>query len=251
MSEIEMNLEAWSLETLRLTVFIADPSIRETAWWEKLITEPPDTRVSRPKEGIYRDEGSFQNGKVVLNIAPLRIDWLYTGDVNTTEQDLPIIGSFSKVDKPFYTLMKNWLGICPSIKRLAFGATLLQPVSNQEEGYTRISNYLPHIQLDPNSSDFLYQINHPRLSSVIETLTINRLSKWSVAQLQRLHFEINQERKVSATAFPYAGFHACRLELDINTSQNFTQILPKENRPSLFDELIALGKEIATKGDVK
>jgi hypothetical protein len=252
MTEREMNIEAWNSEILRVTVFISEPSMKEFVWWEKLMNEPPETRLSRPKEGIYRDEGSFQSGRLVLSIAPLRIDWLYTVDMSTPEQDLPILGAFSKVAEPFYELMKAWLAICPSAKRLAFGATLLQPVSSREEGYTQISKYLPNIKLDPtNSLDFLYQINRPRLSSVIEKLSINRLSKWSVAQLQRLHFELNQEGKVSSATVPHDSLHACRLELDINTSQNFTDAFTHESRFPLFDELIALGEEIAINGDVK
>jgi hypothetical protein len=43
---------------------------------------------------------------------------------------------------------------------------------------------------------------------------------------------------------------ACRLELDINTDAAFVGEIPNESIPTVLDELIGLGKEIASYGDV-
>jgi hypothetical protein len=42
----------------------------------------------------------------------------------------------------------------------------------------------------------------------------------------------------------------CRLELDINTAEDFVGELPHEPLPDLFQELTKLGLEIATQGDI-
>jgi hypothetical protein len=44
---------------------------------------------------------------------------------------------------------------------------------------------------------------------------------------------------------------AVRLDLDINTTADFSSELPSEQLPKIFRELIELGREIAREGDVK
>lgn len=247
------NNKIWYVEMLRVTAFSADTSVIETEWWEKLMPkEPPEKRLSRPKEKIYRDEGAFEKGKLILNITVPRTDWLYTAADLNKDKELPIIDQFNKIGNNFYKLIKDWLRICTPVNRLAFGAILLQPVENKEEGYNRMSQYLTHIQLDPvSSSDFLYQINRPRQSDYVDHLSVNRLSKWSVVTLRTLHFQLDSNDRTASSVSSYNGSSACRLEIDINTSQEFSGEFSEEELLKLFDELIALANEISVYGDIK
>jgi hypothetical protein len=43
---------------------------------------------------------------------------------------------------------------------------------------------------------------------------------------------------------------ACCIELDINTSPDYQEDLPKEKLPQIFRELVDLGKEIVKEGDI-
>ena len=54
----------------------------------------------------------------------------------------------------------------------------------RELGYRELGRFLPAVRLDEDSSDFSYQINRPRRSTVIPELSVNRLSKWSVGKFQ-------------------------------------------------------------------
>ena len=162
---------------------------------------------------------------------------------------LPLIGPFPKSLESFVPLMRNWLNSCLPVVRVAFGAILLQPVKTQQEGYQLIAEYLPSVKLSPGeSSDFSYQINRPRDSKTgIPNLRINRLTKWSVAQ----YFE----RRVPMAPGAIRHFDSevrldCRLELDINTAPDFQEDLPSGELSRIFEELVALGEEIATKGDL-
>ncbi|MDQ7034545.1 MAG: hypothetical protein Q9P01_06835 [Anaerolineae bacterium] len=116
-----------------------------------------------------------------------------------------------------------------------------------EAGYEKLTELLPFKIDAENSSDFFYQINRRRNSNTISNLELNRLSKWSVLKLQtaliRTDIAANQ-----LITLPEA--YACRLELDINTIQNFEGELDQDKLSDLFYELINLGKEIATKGDI-
>jgi hypothetical protein len=242
----------WQVETLRATAFPTGIPRMQMGWWDKLIAESPEIRISRPREGVHREEGPFENGKLIFSAKPTRIDWLYTVDIEKSE-GLPTLGNFHGVEHGFFKVVKRWLEICDPIKRLAFGAILLYPVSSREEGYQLIGKMLPCVVLDPATSfDFLYQINRPRLSqSISPTILINRLTKWSVAKLQRLHIELSVEAKVQPSILPHEGFYACRLEIDVNTPQQNVDQLTKDKLVPLFDELLSLANEISQKGDIK
>ena len=86
----------------------------------------------------------------------------------------------------FAKVMNVWLKDCPPIIRLAYGAVLLEPVSDRRAGYKRSyrGNILRPIQIDDSSSDFFYQINRPRtLQDSNES--VNRLSNGRFKLLSR------------------------------------------------------------------
>lgn len=250
------HITAWQAETLRLTVFHSpDVHVAEPTWWAELRGEPPEIKLSRPKVGAQREEGPFEEGKLVLAVQMGRIDWLFTIaiDKEPNAEGILTIGNFPESLGKFLELMQRWfeLGSCPSAQRLAFGAVLLQPVESLQKGYRRILEYLPYVESGPEgSSDFLYQINRPRDShSEIPGLRINRLSKWSVAGLTRMQSKLSVSPP-SVMYFQGQEHFACRLGLDINTAVDLKEELTREQLPVIFRELVDLGKQIAQEGDI-
>ena len=77
------------------------------------------------------------------------------------------------------------------------------------------------------------------------SLKINRLSKWSVAKRIRSRFEIGQSPQI------LNELYACRVELDINTDAENRDAIPLQILNDLFTNLIALGLEVAEKGDIQ
>lgn len=250
------SMNEWRTVHLRLTAF-PEPtiSVQDIEWWQKLVGEPPESRILHPKSGELREEGPIETGVLTLNIQPLRIDWHLTKAQQTglPEEDLPTIGEFPKISEIFVKLMRTWLKKdAPKLGRVAFGAVLLLPVQTRQTGYERLSAYLPGIKLDPQrSSDFLYQINKPRDSKLgIPGLKVNRLCKWSVAVLMHASMQFNLMTGKSEQ-FSGSDVHACRLEMDINTAADFKDILPQDKLESILDELVDLGKEIMEHGDIE
>jgi len=148
-------------------------------------------------------------------------------------------------------MVSQWFSLpsCPPLRRFAFGAVLFQFVEDREDGYRQISAYLPAVKLDAKgSSDFSYQINRPRDSrSGVPGLQVNRLCRWSVAQLMHAQVSLS-DAGVQKTEL---GSHfACRLEMDINTSAEFRGELSPEQSKIVFGELLELGAEIAQQGDI-
>jgi hypothetical protein len=63
------------------------------------------------------------------------------------------------------------------------------------------------------------------------------------------HMEISPFLPQSIS-YPTSEIYACRLELDINTPQSFQNELPYDQLNNIFQELVDLGREIATEGDI-
>ncbi len=213
---------------------------------------PPETSIHRARQGILRQEGQLEDKRLILTSQPGRINWLFAAIEDKEEMALPIIGSFDEMFEVFSPLMLRWFesDTCPPLSRLAFGAVLLSPVDAKELGYQQLNGLLPSIELDTEGiSDFLYQINRPRDTTLqIEGLQINRLSKWSVVTLRQVNFILGQ---TSVRTSQRQEVFACRLELDMNTHQDFNGELLPEQLPEVFNELIDLGREIANEGDAK
>ena len=155
------------------------------------------------------------------------------------------IGALPTALGDFSNLLNRWLPTWPGADRLALAGVMHQPQANRIAGYEQIQKYLAAVTLDPESSDFLYQINRPRPSQTgITNLQINRLTKWSVALLTHLSgTDLTRLSEVSHR-------HACRLDFDINIAVEFRE-LPQKTFPALLAEFAALVQELAEKGDVK
>ena len=245
---------AWEVEVLRLTAF-PDPAAQmvESDWWEKVLNEPAETKISRPRERLNSQEkGEINGGELVLTIRPDRIDWTFGPVVDPEEDKFQSIGSLLEGVQVFLPPMLRWFGLddCPRLIRLAFGAIVFQPVPDLDQGYRKLlEDYLPSVQVDlKEARNFFYQINRRRPSkSGVEGLSINRLSKWSVMARRGVHFRISQD------SLRYEQQHedlACRLELDMNTVPEFEGEFAPQMLPKIFQELVDFGIEITEKGDI-
>jgi len=245
----KVDLATWQAESLRITCFPSSATdINAETWWLNVINEQPENTIIRAKEGFRQDEGHVNGRKILLGIQPIRTDWLM---IPNDEEGETSIGSFQTELDLFITLMTRWLKISPPLRRLAFGTILVLPIESKQSGYELLGNYLPNVKLDPvGSSDFLYQINRPRVSQTANSdLTINRLTKWSVLKRGLIGFELSPNAP-AASLVPSSETLACRVELDVNTSADYKGDLPTEKLTEIFNELIGLTKEITLEGDI-
>jgi hypothetical protein len=240
-------LTAWQTELLRLTTFFSQAlQSTEQHWWADLIREEPENRIVRPREGVRQEDGQFEGGKLVLAVQPIRADWLFGPTDDQTS-----LGPFPESLDHFQPLIMRWLDVCPSVQRLAFGATVNLPMPDLQTAYRRISAYLPSVEVDADhSTDLFYQINRARDSNCeVPGLRINRLSKWAV--ITRISGTLAlQSRQAPLEVFTGPQEAFCHLELDINSAANFPGELPRHKLRDIFQELVHLGQEIIAEGDV-
>jgi hypothetical protein len=256
--ELELqDRQAWLAESLRLTAFPTAAAPFEfanaTGWWQELVGQPPEAHVARPRLSGFQDQGSFAGGSLVLSTQPIRIDWYLAPPAPPEEvqgPDVPSVGSLLESVPLFSEAMNRWLPLAPRIERLAFGAVAVMPVDTREEGYIRLSALLHELRIDPRgSTDLFYQINRPRASRLqIPNLRINRLSKWSVALVQRVTVIVGTDAVQQVT--DREPVSVCRVEIDISTTP-FPGELPQDQVLALFDELADLGLEIILRGDIQ
>ncbi len=251
-----MAVQAWKVEHLRVTGFTpsAEPEPID-ALWAALVGALPDKIDQRPKEGITSALGSFEGAALALSHTRMRTDWVWSVAIDPVAppSEVPSIGEFEKSVKTFVRLAKEWLNRKPSTTRLAFGGVLVLPVANKEDGYKTVQGFLPQVKIDPvGSADFLYRINRPRPSKVVDGLPINRLSTWSVMMWQALSMQLTVSAGVTDTIVTSSGpsISACRLEFDVSSDAARKEPIESGQTISLLDELTVLATEIAARGDV-
>lgn len=254
------ELSVWKVEGVRVSAFPEpNPGMQMDGWWSSVVGEPPESRNSQPRLGVIQESGAFLDGVLTLTMNPLRVDWVLSASATPpgVESSMPVIGDLTKIVESFFSRLNVWFASAPPIKRIAFGCIALQQVAGHKEGYELLGKYLPGVTLDPEgSSEFLYQINRPRPSAVIDGLAINRLVRWSVQRTQGI--SISMQLMLSPVAaegsivsgVPMGEFSAVRCELDINTSPKRTSAFPKPQLASILGELVGLGLEITAKGDI-
>lgn len=237
------SIEDWHTQLLRLTAFPSpEKDLDDLPDWESIVGNPPDQVTKQPKINVLEELGQFGKGSLVYRMVPGRIDWIYRFFISDKKipEGLPEIGIITEALEEFKHLMADWLKECDELARIAFGATIFLPVDSHEIAYKLLNDYLESVNLEPDTSDFLYQINRKRPSKTIgDELMINRLSKWKAI---KFNFQINE--------LEMEELFACLLELDINTVPSEKTILKKEPLIDLFGELIELGIEVIKKGDI-
>ncbi len=241
----------WGVERLRLTAFPQEHfDMDDSLSWSALTGDDPEEQSYRPKEGIRREEGQWNDGILTVQLVRDRLDLIYRADIKNIDlaSDLPILGRWKVITKIFQVIVEVALDKLPESRRIAFGAMLLSKTKNKIHGYKQLQKLLPNVKLDPERSrDFFYQINRRRtLSKNRLELEINRLSKWSHLRITNINAEVDESG--IATKKDVSSLFACRLELDINTSPEITTL--PDDLQSLYRELVGAADEIAKRGDI-
>jgi hypothetical protein len=242
-------------ESLRLTAFLApNAPLGEPTWWSDLTGNQPETKTSKPALNELQAVGTFQDQTLLLSVQLGRVDWLLTPKASQAFEDphqILSIGQFPGALDLFEPLMLRWLAMPVPTIRLAFGAILLEPVETAVAGYRRLAELLPSVRIDPEGSqDFFYQINRPRLSSVVKGLRLNRLSKWNVVSFQRFQLGVSLPAPQLIQSTSGGKLTACRIEVDVSTPGESADELAQKNRGEVFRELVKVGSEIAIRGDI-
>lgn len=175
-----------------------------------------------------------------------RIDWLLGtfAPLSGSAIPNPIAGEVVEFTPALVELAAKHAELGLAAARLAVGAVLLHPVGSLEEGYQSLAGFLTGIDILPQSSDFLYRINRPGTSRVVEGLKLNRLSEWSVAQMLSVTLRPDDLQ----TSNPQSEF-LVRAGIDLNTPPTVDADLRGDLQQQLVGELLEEAMEISRKGN--
>ena len=161
----------WQVQILRCTAFYApDQQFDISGWWAEIVGDLPETETKKVKDGISIEEGPYREGKLTLARSPIAIDLRFQPADKLPDKinGIPAIGNFEEHCPEFVGLVMKLFDVTqfPSITRLAFGSIISIPSKDRETGYIQLSEYLKSVKIDPNSQNFIYQINRRRTSKI-------------------------------------------------------------------------------------
>jgi len=242
----------WIVESLRVSVFFVPPGLANfDPLLATIVGVEPEEVTERPK--ISKSEvGRASSGHIFLTQQPDRIDLVLGARADQApSEDVGFfnVGPYEKAKETLYEPAKRLVEFQgASISRVAFGVILLANVSDRVEGYKMLASLLPSVKVDPiNTEEMVWQINRPRGSAVLNTMKINRISKWRVLSAQRMLFQLSPQASVAATTSPIIS--AVKADLETNTPVS-EAALPKDRLKDILEELWFAAEELSVKGDV-
>lgn len=237
----------WQVELLRFTFFYPIESDSDVNLWQKITNQLPENKTERPQEGLLIEEGRWEECSLSVSTNVSLMEGMKRIDVviYSTPLMMPTFPNIGKLDLilKMFTRLEDKLPFDNAI-RIAFSTVLLHPEQDISSGYKSLTALLPNIKIEPDSQDFLYQVNVPKKSKLNKSVVINRLRHYSVVSMQVFSmFNTGASPNVQELV-------ATRLELDANTRQDTPLNLSSDlTLKELMKELIDETMDIAEGGD--
>jgi hypothetical protein len=248
------NQVGWQAEQLRCTGFLVPLfDVSAEAVFRSFADCDPVHISENRQQAIQTANGTLDQFKLDVTKLPGRVDViLRPTDDAFTSSGISLLGTWTEAVDFFTVRVTRWLQSQPQLQRLAFGTTVLAEVKDRMNGYSLLNKLLPKVDIDvEHTSDFLYQVNRPRLAMFdSHSIKINRLSKWSVQAVVLHTFTISAKDTLQAASNVVAApLNYCRAELDVNTDAEISN-LPQEHLSGIWNKLVEYAREILLRGDI-
>jgi hypothetical protein len=241
----------WSTEQIRLSVFFREPYLPGDKDWTLLTGQPEsETRTNTP--GGKTLSGGFGGGTLSVASQGKRVDLLLApvaSAAETPQAKLPCIGEWEVVRRTFIGATNKWLTTLEApLVRMAFGGVLLWETSDNEKSYERLKELVQSVAIEPGRmQELLYRVNWPQTSSVDSALKLNRITNWNAMRYSIGFFQVGGGGQFETT--PTREAFAVRFEFDHNTDQTRSDPIAKEKIQPIFEELVQMACDNATRGE--
>jgi hypothetical protein len=241
---------AWKVNALRLTLFSTQAvAVSDKDW--TAITSQEESETRQVVLGGRTMSGRFGGGQLQLSALGTRVDirLVAVAGNNPEQPPSPVIGDWLPTLETFVDATSGYLKHIPfPIVRIAFGATLLAETADRIGAYEILKSNIKSVKINAQKSqDFLYRINWPVRSKVDPNIYINRLTNWGSLQFVR---KLMQLTGTNLEVAPGDIAYAAQLEIDHNTQDLNLRPFEAAERIPIFEELVALAKENADRGEI-
>jgi hypothetical protein len=238
----------WTCETIRLSLFSTEAARISIDDWRS-ITDQDEPEQEQKGAGRHIFASSMFGGRLNLGAIANRCDCILvpiTTEEKLTENFVPSVGQwpialeiFQKATESFISKVKF------PVSRIAFATTLTAPFATPVAAYKALVSLVKSISHPPEVlHDLVFRINWPKTFN--DFLTLNRITTWSVQQLQ---LQI-QTLEANSSTFVNDLSYMLRLELDHNTDAKHTTAFDPTELLPIYRELINLALQNAVEGEV-
>ncbi len=241
--------DIWEANTVRLTLFPAEPLNPGADFWRPLFQSEPDAEETRPKEGIKRQTAPWGDGVAEVQSTPARLDvTLVPPSVETPQGQFvmpsltfgPILEQLDRFAEPVLA----WLSDPPfKVNRIAVSGNAMVEKETREETYEVLKRHIRSVAVNPSTMrEFLYRINWQRPSKIVDYY--NDIQFWSSINFQGRALVNEQMPPVIMQQKLLA-----QLQFDVSTPEDRpTHLGPSELAP-IFIELLDLVRASVTEGE--
>jgi len=245
----------WQAEQFRFTGFL-EPLFdvtAESAFRAFTGSEPEHVSENR-QQAVQTASGMFNKFKLDVVKIPGRLDMVLhsSEESSALAAGVSVLGLWTDIISVFDSGVRAWLQTQPKLQRLAFGTIVVDEVNDRVAGYKVLNQLLPKVDIDiEHSSDFVYQINRPRLVKFDDHLSIkiNRLSKWSTVAVVSQTLTVVAKERLRPSNVVASIRNYSRAELDLSTDPEVLE-LPSSQIEPIWKKLVDLARELLLKGDV-
>jgi hypothetical protein len=246
-----MALE-WKTESLRLSLFCSEPISLSDADW-KAITGEDEAETRRKVAGGRAMAGPFLDGNLTISAIGSRLDCILNQPNSSPafeDNHFPSVGAWPGVCDDFVKATADWLGsFTVPVVRLAFAPNLFGECPTRLDAYRNLTSLIKTVSGDPEHlKELVFRINWPVSSASVNALILNRITQWSVVELQIQTLTV-QPGGAALNASPVA--FAIRLEMDHNTDGGRAEPFDQSRLVPIYRELVMLAAENAEKGELK
>jgi len=208
------------VESFRITFFHNDPLAAKVNYFETVFEVAPNTRqVTNGPISLDHSEGMVGDWKYVVDCNQQFVNFVVMGSdqINpTTGEFIPELtygNSIVLIQGIWAKLLES--RIISASPRFGLAPIVFVPADGHEDGYTKLSQYLPFELNGKTSSDFLFQINHRSKHTLIsgQDIEVNNLIHSAVSQIAT--FTIAQGGSGEPVFQPVLKYRS-RLQFDIN-----------------------------------
>jgi hypothetical protein len=240
----------WLTESVRLSLF-SSRVVKLTGENWKQLTGQDEPEQEQKGSGRHVFASNIIGGQFHLGAIANRCDIILNPvtQTNAPEEYIPSVGQWPNSVEQFQKLTEPFLEKVPfPVVRMAFAPALLHQFADRLSAYKTLVSLVKTIKQPPEKlNDLLFRVNWPQNSTAVSGLILNRLTTWSVIQIQ---LQMLVPDGNSSTTYVNELANALRLELDHNTDPKHIEAFDAAQLVPIYRELTNLALQNAQEGEV-